>query len=252
MASLWNQIKTLSAKLYPTGRAFYSNPIREKLHNGLAVSEKKAYLDAFSILDSILPDNVNFTEQDATDWEVRLGLITNPLVSLDDRKLAIIRKMNHPGDILARQSADYLQRSLQLAGFNVYVYENPLQETIEEFLSSNPQTSQFGNNQWGNFQWGNVYSLYPDFFSTIQWGNSQWGNFQWGQQFFNQVIANSIDESKDKFFDFGLNPRRTFFIGGATAGSFADVDINRKEEFRQIILRIKPVQKVGYLLINFI
>src|SRR5688572_11845637 len=121
-----DKIKSLTKQLYPTGRVF-KMPVGgffEKLHNGLAESENRAYEDAVSILDSALPDNDKFTSADASSWEKRLGLITNTSVSLDDRKLSIIRKMAHPGSVKGRQHYLYLQGQLQAAGFDLNVYEN--------------------------------------------------------------------------------------------------------------------------------
>jgi len=120
------KIKKLGKTLYPTGRAFKIpfGGVLDKLNSALSESEQRAFDDAVSILDSALPDNDNFTTGDATDWERRLGLITNPAVPLSDRKLAIIRKIRHPGNIPARQNFLYLQGQLQDAGFNVFVFEN--------------------------------------------------------------------------------------------------------------------------------
>lgn len=254
MSSTKDKIKLLTRQLYPTGRAF-NIPVDsniEKLHSGLGESEAEAYNDAFAILDSILADNANFTTDDATDWETRLGLITNPLVSLADRKAAILRKYNHPGDIPARQSWDYLQQSLQDAGFDVYVHENIPEKTILEVLALNPLLPQHGNGQMGDFQHGSLGSYYSSLLCELQHGDVQMGDAQHGQTFFKQTLANNIEAAKDIYFDIGLNQRSIFFVGGATLGEFADVDVNRRDEFRQLILKIKPAQSIGILLINYI
>src|SRR5688572_21021930 len=124
--SVLNKIQSLSKQLLPTGRAFKvpKDSYFQKLIDGLAESEQRAYDDALSILNSAIPDNDNFTADDATDWERRLGLITGDGVSLADRKLAILRKYNHPGEIKARQHYLFLQKQLRDAGFDVYVHEN--------------------------------------------------------------------------------------------------------------------------------
>jgi len=225
-------IEKLSKLLFPTGRAFRIPPGGqfEKLISGLAKSESRAYDDAVSILNSLLPDNDFFTSDDATDWERRLGLITNPSVSLADRKAALIRKINHPGTIKARQNYLYVQQQLQDAGFNVYVYENiflpgPITKTpLQVSLVS-----------------GNVFQL----------GDRQLGQLQSGETYFQKVV-NYIDEQLDSIFDEGSNLRNTFFIGGIPIGTYANVDVNRKNEFRQLILKLKPAQTVAYLFINFI
>lgn len=230
-----DKILKLTRQLYPRGRAFKmgENSILYRLHRALAISEAQAYGDAKSILNSILPDNDEFTADDATDWERRLGLISNPLVSLADRKLAILRKMNHPGTIKARQNWRYLQLQLQSAGFNVYVYENRFPDGMGGYITQTPQ------------------EVSGDTFASVQHGQVQHGNTQHGRGRYN-FVANYIDERVDRRFNIGTNLRSTFFIGGPYVGEYATVDKNRKEEFRQLILRIKPVQAVGILFITYI
>ncbi|MBL4809318.1 MAG: hypothetical protein JKY43_04580 [Phycisphaerales bacterium] len=249
-----DKLKKLTKQLYPTGRAFNLpfNGIIERLHDALIISENQMYSDAASTLDVILPDNNNFTSDDATRWEQRLGLITNLSVSLDDRKQAIIRKMNHPGTILARQSWDYLQDSLQLAGFDVYVHENIPEQNIIQILSLYSNTGQQGNGQQGYFQQGDVFSAFPNLFNQIQQGDLQQGMYQQGSFEYSNKIVNNIDEVKDSYIPVGSNFRSVFFVGGQTLGTFADIDANRKDEFRQLILKIKPVQSFGLLFINYI
>lgn len=232
-----DKINTLTGQLFPTGRAFWKRLGSEfdKMTNGLNASEVRAYNDAVSIQDSSLPDNANFTDDDASAWETRLGLITNPLVALFDRKLAIQRKMNHPGTIKARQNYRYLQEQLQAAGFDVYVYENRFPDGFGGYLTKTPA----------------VFSLLPYPFLDFQHGDFEHGEQEHGAGFYESKIANSISDGEDQVFDVGLNLRSTFFIGGNTAGTWATVDVNREEEFRQLVLKIKPVQTVAFLLINF-
>ena len=233
-----DKIIALTKQLYPTGRAFkiFSGSVKDQLHRGLALSEERAYNDTLSILDKILPDNDNFLEEDAADWERRLGLITNENVSLQDRKDAILRKMNHPGTIKARQHYLYLQGQLQLAGFNVFVHENRFDDGMGGLETRSPLEVSGGGGQL-----------------QIQLGDWQLGDQQMGVIFEGGGrVVNYIDEAQDSLFDVGDNLRSTFFIGGDPVGTFADVDINRKEEFRQLILKIKPAQTVAYLFINYI
>lgn len=225
--SIFDKIITLTKSLYPTGRAFKipSSGDLEKLHFALAVSEAQAYEDATSILYAILPDNLNFTTDDATDWERRLGMITNSLISLTDRKKAIIRKLNSPGANPAKGHYLNLQRQLQLAGFDVYVYENIPAQT--PFAFSGINTTQ-----------------------TIQHGQIQHGQSQHGVTYTNK-IANYIDESKDLYFNLGGSYKSTFFISDLYGG-LANVPLARKAEFRQLILKIKQVQSIGFLFVNYI
>lgn len=250
--SITEKLLNLTKQLYPTGRAFRLpiDGIMESFHKALIVSETKAYNDALSILYDILPDNVNFSLDDAADWEYRLGLITNLSVSLDDRMAAIKRKMNHPGNIKARQHALYIQGQLQLAGFNVYVYENiPATNPIDAL--PNVGFGQQGQGQQGDFQQGDKYIFYSYLISAVQQGQGQQGNFQQGGEYNNKVV-NNIEKAKDFPFNVGANYRSSFFIMGPTFGTFADIPAAREKEFRQLILKLKPLQTVAYLFINLI
>lgn len=235
MATL-DKIKALTKQLFPTGRAFWVpvGGVFEKLLNGLQASEARAYDDAVSILNSAIPDNDSFSTDDATAWEKRLGMITNPSVQLSDRKQAIQRKMAHPGLIPARQNYLYLQGQLQAAGFDVYVYENRFPDYFAGYVTKTPAE----------------FSVLPYPLTQSQHGQFQHGQRNHGANFSNRVI-NHIDEDLDRNFNTGPTYRSTFFIGGPTAGSWAVVDANRKDEFRQTILKIKPVQEIAYLLIAF-
>lgn len=246
------KIVSLTERLYPKGRVFnLKNGSRiKRLHYSLAKSEKEAYNASLSVLDSILPDNANFTVEDATRWEERLGMLVNNGATLADRKLAIARKMNHPGTIPARQSADYLQGQLRDAGFDVYVYRYS-GLTIEQILYNNNEIAQLNDGQLGDFQLGDIYSYYGSFFTCSQLNDFSLGNTQLGTCFFNNNVINYITESKDSGF-YVIGSPWVFFIGGEPLGEFADVDENRKEEFRQLILKLKPVNSIAQLLINYV
>lgn len=241
MSSL-EKIKALTKQLYPTGRAWNmpENGVFDKLTDGLIESENQAYIDGLSILDSILPDNDNFTADDAERWEQRLGLITNTSVSLADRKLAIIRKMNHPGTIPARQNWLYLQNQLQAAGFDVYVYENIFPDGVGGFETLSP-TDIVG---------ASVVHLWEHGIDA-EMGDVEHGTFYAGSVYEN-CVANYINEDLDAWFNTGDNLRNTFFISGPYIDTFANIDINRKEEFRQLILKLKPLQTVAFLFVNFV
>lgn len=239
MANTYEKFIKLSKILYPSGRAFRmpSRGELEKLHLGLSVSEKRAWDDALGVLDSILPDNDNFTTDDASDWERRLGMITNTMIPLADRKLAIKRKMNHPGDIPARQNYMYLEGQLQAAGFtNLFVYENRFALYPTGYETRSPlvvgggvgaKTFRHGQRRHGQFRHGTIYDP-------------------------TKRVVNYIEEDRDALFDVGLNLRSTFFVAGNPINSFPNVLASRKDELRQLILRIKPVQTVAYLLFNYV
>lgn len=234
MRSIEDRILLLAKQLYPTGRAFKMphGGFFSALHEALAISKSTAYTDALSTFDSIIPDNDNFTADDATDWERRLGLITADGVALSDRKLAIIRKMQFPGQAQARGNYLFVQGQLQSAGFNVYVYENRFPDGMGGYITQNPVTLSgvINYNQHGQFQHGQK-----------RHGGS-----------YRNICVNHIDEKLDWNFNIGDSLRSTFFIGGSPLGTFATVPFARKDEFRQLILKLKPAQTVAFLFINYI
>jgi hypothetical protein len=234
-------ILNLTKRFYPQGRAFRI-PIGstiEQVHKALAISENIAYESTLTVLDSILPDNVNFTLDDAADWERRLGLITNLSTPFNDRKLAILRKMNHPGTIKARQHYLYVEKSLQDAGFNVFVYEN-------RFLELGVWVTKTPDEVIGPAISGQAVHMFDG--AYLEHGQVQHGG-GYGDKL---KIANSIDKNEDALFNVGSNLRSTFFIGGPTLGSFAIINPSREIEFRQLVLKLKPAHTVAFPFINFV
>jgi uncharacterized protein YmfQ (DUF2313 family) len=236
MSDVSDKMLSLARQLYPGGRAFNmpEKSYLEMLHFALGLSEERAYNDATSILFDILPDNANFTLDDATDWERRLGLITNVSVPLASRMLLIKKKLNQPGINPAKGSYLYLQEQLNLAGFTVTVYENRFANYPSGFTTLTPEQLT-GLNIFKNY---------------TQYGDFRFGQREYGGKY-NNMIVNNIDESKDLLFNFVGDWKNTFYIGGPTPGSFANVPLIQKDQFRQLILKTKQVQTIGFLLINY-
>jgi hypothetical protein len=222
--------------LYPTGRAWHMPEGSDllRLHRGLGYSEAQMYDDSASIMDSLLPDNDRFTSDDATDWERRLGLVTNLATPLATRMAAIRRKMAAPGPQPAHGYYLYIQSQLQAAGFNVWVHENlfPLYPTGQEPVD--PST----------------------LYGTANLVSNRHGMFRHGQRqhglFWNNRVINSIYQEVDDAFDMGGTYACTFFIGGQTLGTYASVQASREQEFRQLILSLKQTQLIALLYVNYI
>ncbi|APZ82872.1 hypothetical protein [Flavobacterium phage FL-1] len=225
----------LAAQLYPTGRAFFTKKgsIKDNFHLAVNRSFIRIINDSQSTIDSCFPDNVNFTQDDCALWEYRFGIITNILVPIEDRKNAIFRRMGRGRNVLARQHRSYIEYQLQTAGFDVYVYENGFIEggikvykTPQEILASDPGTVQHG----GNTQHG---------LGTQHGGSSA------------QIIANSY-QPNELFSVSDEDLWATFFIGGATLGSVANIPGNREEELRELVLKLKPAHLIAFTFINYV
>ena len=233
--SFINPIKNLHFRFYPKGRAFNmpEGSTFKKINAALAASEDRALVAAHEILNQILPDNQQFSEDDALAWENRLGLAVNTSLTLEVRKTAILRKMQFPGTVKARQSFLYMQKQLQLAGFDVYLHENRFPAGGGNYQSM-PYTAFAGVS--GNA----VHS------PLVQHGQVNHGE---GSA---KVVANSVDAEEDQGFNINANLERTFFIGGQVPGSFVNIPASREVEFRQMILRLKPVHTIAYILVNYV
>jgi uncharacterized protein YmfQ (DUF2313 family) len=277
-----NVILKLTKRLYPKGRAFriVKDGALEKQNKGLIISENRAYESTISILDSILPDNDNFTAEDAVDWNRRLGLIDNAYTSLANKKKAIINKMNHPGTIKARQHYLYLEQQLRNSGFDVRVYENRFAKP--SIISQGFGVSKFGVSNFGG-QIDNPFPFDVKDPRTVTTSGSNFGVGKFGVSNFGgsknySLVVNHIDENLDSNFydsyysgqsdnrygrgEFGISKfggsftylqalRSSFYISGNTSTEMSNILLNRKEEFRQLILKTKPAQTVAILLVNY-
>jgi len=235
--SISNTLAKLTRQGYPNSRAFtYPNGgIWERLHRALSQSEARAWEDARSTLDSIIPDNSNFTADDATTLEAVYGIYSTSGVSLADRKLAILQKMAYPGTTAPRCNYQYIEDQLRAAGFDVYVYENrffpgPVTKTPAEILGTTAGLAMLGTFELGEVE---LAETWADDGITL--------------------CVNHIEESTDALF--GIPPtnyRTTFYISGSPITTFASVSIDRKDEFRQLILQLKPAQTAAFLFVNYI
>lgn len=231
MGAIGDKILELQKRLFPTGRAWrLAEGDFLSLIRVFTLSLETAYEDAVAIYSSLLPDNDLFSEDDATDWERRLGMKNNSSALLVDRMAAILRKLRQPGPNPAQQHFEYIQFQLQLANFDIYIYENRFPAyptgwetmTIQEFAN-------LPDNQHGDFQHGDIQHGFE----------------------FSDVVVNHLEQELDSAFDIGSNLRSTFFIGGPYPGAYAEVPLVRKDELRHLLLQLKPAQMVGYLLIDY-
>lgn len=238
MSYLSNILLKLTKGLYPSGRAFRmpDNGAFKYFTIGYLVEVEKAYNNALAIQDGFIPDNDNFTEVDATFQERRFGLPVNEKTSLEDRKAALVRKMNHPGTIKTRQNWRYIEYQLRLAGFDVYVFENRFvnPSAPPDYITKTPSEVAISTST-----------------NIVQHGQFRHGMAQHGTLYVYK-IANSIYNSVDALFDTGDNLKSTFFISSAVLGVNAVIPEAREIEFRQLVLKLKPAQTVAFPFISFV
>ncbi|MBX2906174.1 MAG: hypothetical protein KF744_09060 [Taibaiella sp.] len=255
MSYVGSKIRALMRQLMPNGRAFnipaggYFDKLEKSLSgtgSNLVGTGERTYNDVVSTLDSMLADNPNFTDgtadvnnNDCRDWERRLGLTVYGPTSADtpttDQRKAMIRtKYNYPGTNRPRQAAEYLQEQLRNAGFDVYVYENifmpgAVTKTPEEILGLSVMPALLGAFELGTTELGQTWAT-----NNIS------------------IVQNHVDEEDDAYVGFfGDQWRGTFYIAGATITDFADVPAVRRNEFRQMILRLKPAHMTGIMFVVY-
>lgn len=235
LGSIVDIFSELASQLYPTGRAFYTlkNSIKEKVHLAINTSFIRLIEDAKLTLDSCFADNNNFLENDCALWEYRFGMRTNLDLDVTTRRQAIFRRMSRGRNIQARQHISYIEYQLQLAGFNVFLHENGFLESgiivfkrPQDILYLMPENVQHG----GSTQHG----------VGVQHGGVS-----------SDIIANSF--KANEFFSVEDEYLwASFFIGGETLGTTAEIPENRLEEFRELVLKLKPAHLVAFTFINYV
>ncbi len=198
--------------------------------------------DSDRTIDSLLPDNPNFSDgtvdpndNDCNDWERTLGLVEYGITSPStptrlERMQAIAAKMAEPGDASPRLSAEYMRDQLLAAGFTVVVTEN---------ITNIAPSSILGT--------GGVAMLDAFDLDEVELDET------WATTGLS-IVANHVDEAADN--DFAIvspdyyNVFYIFGIGGY--GTFASIPVERKAEFRQLILKLKGAHLVGVLFVNYV
>lgn len=246
--SVKDKIISLTGQLYPKGRVFnfLSGGWFKTIHEALAISESEAWDDANSVIfNSLLPDNPLFDVADAEIWEERFKIPFSSGATLEQRKAAILRKWRYPGTVKARAHRLFIQSQLQLAGFDVVLYENRVDDGS-----------------------GGITTIDPYGFSGFQHGEFEHGEFEHGE-FGMELLVNYIDSERDSTFDIGSSFATTFFVASSSFGTvdslgvttpdysasasdiLANVPLVRRDEFRELLLRLKPAKTIGVLLVNW-
>lgn len=243
------KLANLSNQLYPTGRVWNLNENTKfsDLHESINVSFLKVINDFENLIDSSIPDNENFTLEDAAFLEFKYGISnfnkglntflgsgSNNETLLNQKKASISRKMGHPNNVRPRQDLNFIQGQLRSSGFDVTCYENEPAVNPDGSLTYQDPASITGNSV-ASIQHG----------EPTQHADS---TFHGGTTF--DVIANEIENNES--YGVGDNLWASFFIGGETLGQSANVPENRRREFRELVLKLKPAHLAAYIFINFV
>jgi len=227
--------------LLPTGRAFWTFPreIRNVFLRVMAKEDKRLVDDAETVKAGVVPEHNDFNTTHAKAWERALKLPISPNLTLSQRKAVIARKLNHPGDILGRGSSPYLNWTVQQAGFGVNLYRNRFDGE-----------AKFPDEMVGNQYWDDT-----------EYGEAQYGGYGV------ELIANHLEPKRDinDHFPNGLSDmyaigrkamRAVIYIADDlqfdnSGNAYAQIPLNRRTEFRNLILTVKPSRSIALCFVEY-
>ena len=207
-----------------------------RLHRALSISFALLWQGVTGVSYAQLPDNPYFTIADCHDWYRRLGIYDSGLVSMAEMMAAIRQRMSFPITPLNKQNYLFIQGQLQAAGFNVNVYENRF-ASGRTFITKTPAEIYTG-----------AYPLAE--YGSFEYGDTEYGTGEGADGI--TVCANYLEPAADATLVV-TNYRSTFFIADPSGiTNFASIPVGRETEFRQLLIKLKPIHTVGYLAVNFI
>lgn len=208
----------LTNQLFPTGRAFWrpKGSTFQNLLEGIVESESRVQNSIMSLEYDFYADSTLMSNEAVEKWTSTFGIVCNG--TQVERIESVRQRQAYPSNILARQSDYFIQNELRNAGFDVYVYKGYADE----------QAAILGGFLLGECVLGKGTGVYS-------------------------IIANNIDESLDAgFVLLGDGKKAVFTVSGQGFGVATTVPLVRKNEFRDLILKLKPAQTVGLLYINYV
>lgn len=260
-------VSIAAMNLYPTGQWFdlsLNSNIR-KLNNGISLFFSRAWDSIKEIGYWILPDNDRFDAEAIGLWENVFGIPENTNKSLNERRDTITQRMQFPGEILARQSRGYIENQLRVAGFDVYVTLNRfpasdvISESGSESMEMGAETADMNYSGPSSFRFERREPEvgYTELIANNIKSDADINIFE--VDIYNESGGESMEMGGAKADMAGetvLNRehqlRGTFFVHGSTYPALASVPLIRKKEFRELILKLKPAQMVGFLYINYV
>lgn len=169
----------------------------QALYDGLS-AELNRVCDFKDVIKSAVVPNVNMDHDTIDDYESKYGIITDELLSDNERIGKIIERAGRNGN----GGTDWLQQQIRLAGFDLYVIEN-------RPIYSN--ANQYGDFQFGNVQYGGEVT-YKDprnvpgkIMASSPTGNIggqfiQYGDFQFGSSVqFGTIEENTVYPQPNEF-----------------------------------------------------
>jgi hypothetical protein len=206
------------------------------------------------------------TTREAEKWKEQFGLIYFPSDPVEQ-----ISILNSEWQATGGQGADYIQSILRAAGFDVYVHENNPPVDPDIFLNSIPimvckgvnayagRDDAFAGRTGGDLLVnGSILTNIPAYLSICGNINTCCGNQYAKAGYFEKIITS------DKIYQITDDPDYWgyfFFIGGLATRNVtthvletidnAIIPSERKEEFKRLILKLKPAHSWVGLIVNY-
>lgn len=234
---------TLIIRLFPRAEAWriaIGSWLR-KLLDGFASLPAAARIFIDRVYEQLAPGSVD--AENLADWERQFG-INFPSASETDRRLAIAAKWAATGG----QSPQYIEDTLQAAGFNVYVHEWWVPPNEAPRTARDPR-------DYANQPLIGQYQCIPD--SETQHECTDVPNgpqcTEWLMNEVNYIVNDNLtpiapppipsDPDRWRFF---------IYIGAETFPNFAEVSMFRRDEFRELLLTICPAQQWIVTLVDYV
>jgi hypothetical protein len=242
---MYNFLPTIK-NLLPNGRAFrvFFDTMHEKILDAsqLEAGRVKLFLD--DIRDSGVP-NGDLPANALDEWETFLGIPMNTNLTTAERRERITGKYTAQGG----QGPDYIQDTMQAAGFPVYVVENIPSTTP----SVRAYTSRLGGITLGETTLGAYTNRVdprsvsgtliagPAIFESEKIYSASLGNMTLGETTLGAYVGTITQEVE---YTIPAIPARYIYVWFLTGPNglddFVDIPLDRKQDFINQVLQIKP------------
>ena len=222
--------KTMKS-LAPKGLAYLLFKLTQHVELMTALSKEPERIETFFDLvqQSGVPDG-NLPEDSLDDWETFLALSKNDSLSVAERNERITAKYSSQGG----QGPDYIQDTMQAAGFDVYVVEN-----FPSVIDPHTLTG--------------VYIPGPLVYEANRIYNARYGNDTYGGTTYGAFLGTTIDPVDVPIPVAPTLYRYIWFLTGPLGiNDFVNIPIARQQDFLNQILQIKPGHTPVLAQVNFV
>jgi len=239
--------------IFPTGRAWLPRPLKvlSAIVGGIGDEIKKWYDFMLLVKDSIFPELMD--ESFIPDWETRFRLPYQAGLTIAERRERLATQWTNSGG----QTQEYIQGKLRESGFDVYVISGIQYVEFQSILGDELVLGDFYLE--GNIA-GYAYAIDPC--EQYVAAGAILGDFVLGDNFVLDVNRpriiqnhiNAIYENEDACPIAPFRHKFVFYISGDPIDitALASIPSARYNEFRELVLRYKPMRTWAFAFLNLI